>query len=1338
VAGNNSIRLDIIVDPSGATVGVDALARAIDSSIQYASQRAVASFDGAISQIVGNLTGLADTAGKAFSGAFGGLTGQLGGIEKLIEAVGVTIEQFGTDLFTSLEKVSKQLENIDLLLDRIAKKRGGGGGTPPPPPGNVDLDALLAGQTDFSPTGRSKFAASKKSIRETDEYRSPLGQKLNAISDENGDLVRLSQGFAPDTKGFEQRQRIDEYARLYAAQDDERARVQRIGDANSFLFNNGFQQTGGRVTQSAAGTFGSYQFQNASGSTATLDELAGKLVTTFDNSLAERAKRLTAANSFLAAGGYRQTGYSFSQANDGSLNRVLQYENAQGETAKLDEAVGRLTGQFAEAEKSSGGFFSSIARGYDALGRFSLELFGIINVFERIGGAIQRFLIDPLVDFGKRILDATDRYRSFESSIAGVAGGPGRARAIDQGIQQYARTSPLTVSELQESGRALAFTRYGAARVSGASPGEAAQSISEYGTLLNQLELLAPETGIQGAGIAVREALAGNFQSARRRLNVAPEQIASTIGKSLRDINGDESLTFDAFKRYADIYIGSSAFQSRSSLFSVSSAKLSDSVDQGLVGIGNAGFYDKIVARFRGITETILDYINGPNFGNTAKQISNSLTRLFDSIGDTVLRFLERLTGSKTAVDSLGKAGDAIAKVIDLIAQGVSYLPDLADAVGEFFRFMFDLGRKMADYINHPENLGGDIASGAAKKTAISVATSAVLFPLAAKKTYDDYQAPSGLGGFAPALSFALAALGAAPVAPAPAIGPAPAFSQQRFDDAVQRFGQIGQHFEEEDALRSRVLAGIGGAQTRPLAQGLAEIVGRGAVLPETAGAGGQFSFDNDAFSKLVQAIERIPGDIAKALPKDRDTNLPLAYSAPLPRPSLLSAAKNDLFNVRLRAGDESQPLIDQVTQATSPAGIISGQFGQTNFRDVGGKLKVLEETVKDYEDRLTAITSLPDQLVIKLQAVGGELADQLDRLSPSLAHEVADKLASGNADLADGISDSLHLPDDLREKLHRSITDGPTKVTEFINKAIYDAQVRYTQRGNLVGSAPKDADIGNILAARPASDRETNQNLRNLAQSRLTQLSGEYVSEQNSVNPDRSELAKLKDSILDVKDAIRQLDEALDPLQKAFKEFAIQTRSSLEDGVGGAFKNLITGVGSFHDVLVGFANDIVSAFSQMLAKLAVQGLVGDFLTPQKSGGLGGLGGLLGGAVKGVGNLLGFAGAEGGIIPGHFSPLPFRAFADGGMVHQPTLGLVGEAGYPEAIIPLKTGAVPVEFRGAPQQAGGRTYILAKDESDAASKGYRPGTDDLVAVENYLAGSVASGTGPLARTMRKLR
>ena len=83
---------------------------------------------------------------------------------------------------------------------------------------------------------------------------------------------------------------------------------------------------------------------------------------------------------------------------------------------------------------------------------------------------------------------------------------------------------------------------------------------------------------------------------------------------------------------------------------------------------------------------------------------------------------------------------------------------------------------------------------------------------------------------------------------------------------------------------------------------------------------------------------------------------------------------------------------------------------------------------------------------------------------------------------------------------------------------------------------------------------------------------------------------------------------------------------------------------------------------------------------------LGGVGSLLmsaGGFLGGFGSLFGFA--NGGVARGGIGPI--KPFANGGTVSGPTLGLIGEGKYNEAIVPLPDGrSIPVQMRGNQQSS----------------------------------------------------
>jgi len=66
--------------------------------------------------------------------------------------------------------------------------------------------------------------------------------------------------------------------------------------------------------------------------------------------------------------------------------------------------------------------------------------------------------------------------------------------------------------------------------------------------------------------------------------------------------------------------------------------------------------------------------------------------------------------------------------------------------------------------------------------------------------------------------------------------------------------------------------------------------------------------------------------------------------------------------------------------------------------------------------------------------------------------------------------------------------------------------------------------------------------------------------------------------------------------------------------------------------------------------------------------------------VGGAGSLAVPTFAEGGVM-GPSGPIPMRAYAGGGVAHTPQLALFGEGSGPEAFVPLKGGAIPVQMNG---------------------------------------------------------
>jgi phage-related minor tail protein len=143
----------------------------------------------------------------------------------------------------------------------------------------------------------------------------------------------------------------------------------------------------------------------------------------------------------------------------------------------------------------------------------------------------------------------------------------------------------------------------------------------------------------------------------------------------------------------------------------------------------------------------------------------------------------------------------------------------------------------------------------------------------------------------------------------------------------------------------------------------------------------------------------------------------------------------------------------------------------------------------------------------------------------------------------------------------------------------------------------------------------------------------------------------------------------------------------SVSESIGSAFKGLITGATTAQEALANVFQGIADSFADMVAKMIAEWLKAQLIKGFMSlfPGPGALAGAASAASTGLSfdpsGMASFSApwtfAKGGIAPGGFT-----AFANGGMVTGPTMGLVGEGRYNEAIVPLPDGkSIPVQLAG---------------------------------------------------------
>ena len=262
-----------------------------------------------------------------------------------------------------------------------------------------------------------------------------------------------------------------------------------------------------------------------------------------------------------------------------------------------------------------------------------------------------------------------------------------------------------------------------------------------------------------------------------------------------------------------------------------------------------------------------------------------------------------------------------------------------------------------------------------------------------------------------------------------------------------------------------------------------------------------------------------------------------------------------------------------------------------------------------------------------------------------------------------------------------------------------------------------------------------------------------------------RVEAERPKGTAVSLREEADELRTALDKLLST-QEVVKFSAKAIGEAFSTSFKNAITGAATAQEALAGFFQSVGNAFADMAAQM-IQKMIQIYILDQflkilpgaagaftgdasiKGGGFGsfsggdfsaggvpGLPGLGGaGALANGDGMPSYAGvkfANGGIALGGF-----KSFANGGMVTGPTMGLVGEGRYNEAIVPLPNGkSIPVELGGAAGNQMNTSIVVNVNNGQAQSNATGSNSSELGrkiegAVKQVIVGELRPG-GLLAR------
>lgn len=467
----------------------------------------------------------------------------------------------------------------------------------------------------------------------------------------------------------------------------------------------------------------------------------------------------------------------------------------------------------------------------------------------------------------------------------------------------------------------------------------------------------------------------------------------------------------------------------------------------------------------------------------------------------------------------------------------------------------------------------------------------------------------------------------------------------------------------------TRYAKAIGDAQ-QAYARSVAKIIaeGTGKAGERLAGAAKlAAAYINQASAKqaftAATGASIVPSDGKYIVGEDAFDSASLISAAKQTSPAAATAAR-DFVNATVAIENAQQALNKFSTSASSSGNITAN----------------LSVSVQDLTSRLGNSAQKLNDLGFSFQDVSKELSD---------TNFFKDFVTTGVAQVQ-GLSDTRK---DLEDQFNRMI--GVLDLRKLGLKPeqaeqMYGISLQYQEALNRLNAAYEAAK-----AKTPADKQEQLANAYDTLQQSIQGAYTKAVQFADAVNNIPPKI-QLDIAVADAEDKLRDL---LDPVKQV-----IGAADTISSSFGEAFKGIITGSMTAQEALAEFFQNIANYFADMVAQMIAAWLKAQLIQGFQSlfsavlPGLGAAaGGLSSGFSAGTSSAIdtgaaGWAGsfatplkfANGGIASGGF-----RAFADGGIVTGPTLGLVGEGRYNEAVIPLPDGkSVPVDLGGMAGGMGG--------------------------------------------------
>lgn len=906
--------------------------------------------------------------------------------------------------------------------------------------------------------------------------------------------------------------------------------------------------------------------------------------------------------------------------------------------------VGKVLSPITNGFGAITGAVGTAARAVAGLPRAFLGLAAVTYSLTTVGHAIETFLVTPVMNFGKFALSATEDARKFVYAMSSALGSVGKGWQLDEQLLAVSRRGTSTLREYREAATALASLPSLSGQLVWSKDAEgAASAVKAFDRLGQQLKSLDPSQAA-GSLVALRNLWEGGGESAfislKRRFGISSQSLGRAIAKDLQTnvadavsrIQADPQLATKALGRYLDQLIPPETTERMGRLISVRLAHLQDVASSAVVRISEGGLFDSISDKVQSFTDELYGLVSSAKFADGADRLGKALGRILDNIGGAIGSFVDRLAGGTgEATKSVSGFFNGLVDLVEKASSLSDVLPALgtaaADVLGRIGPMIRDFAGSIADLVGELKGL----RSGGLRGLLLGTGDTAPALPGPIGAVASMFGAAGGR--VAPAGTGATRAdlFGSWPTT-RPTI---PDITRVNPDAADRLPASVRRALRDED----------GGPPWDQRLMNLSAALGR---LPGPADEG-------DALSKLVKSARGL-------------TTLDLAGDARSPV---------TMDKVFARMAEDQKRFFDKLdaTIGEGRAALSAGSNPELS-KAIGRLSETKDASAGRYK---LAVEAVRDHLVDSAKDFAVALGEGLDKLPAFAQAEMRQRIATGSTTFANKIADVLDAAGMPLDRAAIGFKGMSVRQQQAFASADVESKIQGVQDAGRYGNlkigmdsnAVKDAfaerledaqvSAGQIGVLRESIDRQGQILERALADYRK--------------NPDELSVGNLGNAEAELGKLLARLDELklkTDTASQAFRDFAESARQSVESSLGNALASVITRTGDLKSVFRDLANSLVQSWTQAMAKMALQGLVGDLGKTQQNGSTGGPGGLFGaafGAAFGGGTTGGTvkAAAQGAVFDGGL-----RFLAAGGIVSKPTWAVVGERQdrVPEGVIPL--------------------------------------------------------------------